>query len=184
MTARLFVVTGGPGAGKTSLIAALAQRGLATMPESGRAIIREQLAGGGNALPWADRSAYAALMLRRDLATWRAARMHGRTVVLDRGIPDILGYLRLCGLPVPTKLRRAAQMNRYRPTVFIAPHWPAIYCRDTERRQDEAEARATCAIMAATYRALGYRLIRLPCAGIQARADLVMRALSGSGPCR
>ena len=33
---RFFVLTGGPGAGKTTLIAALAEAGLSTMPEAGR----------------------------------------------------------------------------------------------------------------------------------------------------
>lgn len=47
----LFVVTGGPGAGKTTLIAALAAAGLATMQEAGRAVIREKSAMGGQALP-------------------------------------------------------------------------------------------------------------------------------------
>jgi len=38
MSDHFFVVTGGPGAGKTSLITELARRGFHTIPESGRAI--------------------------------------------------------------------------------------------------------------------------------------------------
>ena len=37
-TDHLFVITGGPGSGKSSLIAALAAQGLATMPEAGRVV--------------------------------------------------------------------------------------------------------------------------------------------------
>ncbi|NIY98449.1 AAA family ATPase, partial [Salipiger sp. HF18] len=55
MSDQFFVVTGGPGVGKTSLITELARRGFHTNPESGRAIIREEMARGGDALPWADR---------------------------------------------------------------------------------------------------------------------------------
>lgn len=51
MSDHFFVVTGGPGAGKTSLITELARRGFHTIPESGRAIIREEVARGGDALP-------------------------------------------------------------------------------------------------------------------------------------
>ena len=43
-TDRLVVITGGPGAGKTTLIEALAVRGHAVRPEAGRAIIRDQQA--------------------------------------------------------------------------------------------------------------------------------------------
>ena len=55
MTDHLFVVTGGSGAGKTSLITVLARRGFHMIPESSRAIIREEMARGGDAFLWADR---------------------------------------------------------------------------------------------------------------------------------
>jgi predicted ATPase len=40
-TDRLHILTGSPGSGKSTLIAALAEVGIATSPEVGRAIIRE-----------------------------------------------------------------------------------------------------------------------------------------------
>lgn len=55
MSDHFFVVTGGPGAGKTCLINELARRGFHTIPASGRAIIREEIVRGGDALPWTDR---------------------------------------------------------------------------------------------------------------------------------
>lgn len=51
------VITGGPGSGKTTLIDMLASQGFHHMPEA-RAIIRDQVAIGGTALPWADRAVY------------------------------------------------------------------------------------------------------------------------------
>ena len=60
---RFIVVTGGPGSGKTTLVEALRAQGLAAMPEAGRAIIQDQVAIGGTALPWADRLAFSELML-------------------------------------------------------------------------------------------------------------------------
>jgi predicted ATPase len=50
-----FVIIGGPGAGKTSLIAELGRRGYASVEEAGRAIIRQQRAIGGTALHTANR---------------------------------------------------------------------------------------------------------------------------------
>ena len=47
----LHVITGGPGSGKTSLIAALAANGLDVMQEVGRAIIQDEVHKGGRALP-------------------------------------------------------------------------------------------------------------------------------------
>lgn len=115
MSDHFFVVTGGPGAGKTSLITELARRGFHTTPESGRAIIREEMQSGGDALPWADRMAYAERMLARDLRAYSAAQALSGLVIFDRGIPDILGYLTLCGLPVPPHIAAAAKAT-VRPT--------------------------------------------------------------------
>ena len=50
-----IIITGGPGAGKTSLLDALARRGYMTFPEVSRSLIREQAAALPNGvLPWTD----------------------------------------------------------------------------------------------------------------------------------
>lgn len=63
---RLHVVTGGPGSGKSTLIEALAAAGVTTSAEVGRAIIKEELAAGGTALPWLDHRAFADRIRARD----------------------------------------------------------------------------------------------------------------------
>jgi len=179
MPTRRIIVTGGPGAGKTSLIAALEGRGLACVGESGREIIRDQVARGGAALPWADREAYARLMLRMDSRRHAEVEVLDGPVLFDRGAPDVLGYLRLCGLPIPPDLAEAALTLPYDPLVFIAPPWPEIFTQDAERRQDVAEAARTHAMMAKVYAELGYRLVELPRAPIEDRADFVLERLLG-----
>jgi len=176
----LHVVTGGPGAGKTSLVEAVARRGIATVAEAGRAVIREEAACGGTALPWADRAAFARRMLARDVAGHRRATALPGPVLFDRGIPDVIGWLDLCGLPVPAEAMRAARTLRYNRRVFLAPFVPEWFTQDAERRQDPVEAAETCRVMAATYAGLGYEVVKLPVAGIAARVDLVLRALGGA----
>ncbi|MHC9235738.1 AAA family ATPase [Pseudooceanicola sp. 502str34] len=178
MSDHFFVVTGGPGAGKTSLITELARRGFHTTPESGRAIIREEMARGGDALPWADRMAYAERMLERDLSAHRAARALSAPVIFDRGIPDIMGYLILCSLHLPPHVATAAKAARYNARVFLTPYWDEIFTRDTERKQTRAEAEATCAVMRETYTALGYQITELPRADIATRANFVCAQLA------
>lgn len=177
MTDHLFIVTGGPGSGKTSLIEALAARGVRCMPEAGRAIIQDQCAIGGDALPWADRTRFAELMLGWEMRSHREAQSLEGPVILDRGIPDVMGYLMLCGLPVPEPVRKAAEFYRYNRRVFIAPHWPAIFRQDAERRQSSGEAEATFQMMERVYAALGYELVPLPLASVEARADFVMAGI-------
>jgi predicted ATPase len=174
---RLHVVTGGPGSGKSTLIDALAATGVATSAEVGRAIIKEELAAGGTALPWLDHRAFADRMIEREIAAHQAALATGKTVVLDRGVPDVIGFLRVSGLAVPPAIDAAARAYRYNSRVFIAPWWAEIFTTDAERKQTPEEARATFAVMVATYRDYGYRLVELPRATVSARVAFVRREI-------
>ncbi|QFG37655.1 putative ATPase [Paracoccus pantotrophus] len=177
----MIVVTGGPGSGKSSLIDAMALRGFRTMPEAGRAIIRDQIKIGGKALPWADRALFAELMLGWELRSYQDALQSDEPVLMDRGIPDVVGYLTLCGLPVPAHFEAAAKTYPYNKRVFLAPYWDAIFTQDTERKQDRQEAEATAKVMAETYRRIGYKIVELPLVGIEQRADFVIDSLRTLG---
>lgn len=89
MSDHFFIVTGGPGAGKTSLLAELARRGFQTIPESGRAIIREEMARGGDALPWSDRIAYAERNQTRTEAEATCAVMRETYTALEYKITEL-----------------------------------------------------------------------------------------------
>lgn len=171
---RFFVVTGGPGSGKTTLIEALAAKGLRTMPEAGRAVIKHQTETGGSALPWRNQLAFAEAMLGRDLRSFQEARDTVGPVVFDRGLPDLAGYLAFCGLPVPTHIREAALAFRYNRQVFIAPPWPEIFRQDTERKQSIEQAQATYDAMVKAYSELGYELNHLPMAPVADRVAFVL----------
>ncbi|GAA2816253.1 putative ATPase [Aminobacter aminovorans] len=170
---RFFVLTGGPGSGKTTLIECLSAAGYATSVEAGRGIIRDQLAISGTALPWHDRALFAELMLSWEMRSHAIAEATPGSVFFDRGVPDVIGYLRLAGLEVPAHVEQAAREFRYNRRVFILPHWPEIFAQDSERRQDENEARRTHASMVATYTACGYDLVEIPKASVKDRLAFI-----------
>lgn len=159
---RYFVLTGGPGSGKTTLLAALARQGCACMPEAGRGIIQDQMEIDGRALPWRDPLAFAEMMLCWDMRSHRLAADQPRPVVFDRGVPDVIGYLRLQGLEPPAHMHRAAELFRYNRRVFILPPWPDIYRQDAERRQTPEEAERTYRAMVTIYAECGYELVEVP----------------------
>jgi len=179
-----FVLTGGPGAGKTTLVEALAQAGVATVAEAGRAVIRDETARGGRALPWLDPLAFAGAMLARDVAAYEAMRGAVAPVVFDRGIPDIAGYLRLEGLDPPQALRAAMRRHRYRPRVFICPPWREIYTADSERRQSFEVARRTYRAMVEVYGELGHELLEVPRAPVAARVRFVRERIGSAAGLR
>lgn len=171
---RFFVLTGGPGSGKTTLISALGKAGFHTTVEAGRAIIRDQAAIGGPALPWNDPTLFAELMLGCEMRSHAIASAQTGPVFFDRGVPDIEGYLRVSGLPVPGHLKAAAAARRYNRKVFIPPPWREIFGEDSERKQDFDEAVRTHEAMAEVYTALGYELVTVPCAPVQQRLRFVL----------
>jgi predicted ATPase len=170
------VLTGGPGAGKTTLIAALARAGFAVAEEAGRRVIREQQAARGRALPSVDPLAFARAMLAHDLASFDAHRTAQAPVFFDRGIPDVVGYLRLEDLPVPEDIVQAAREHRY-ARAFICPPWPDIYVTDAERRQTHEVAVRTYEAMVETYGGLGYDLVAVPRASVDERMRFILESL-------
>jgi predicted ATPase len=171
---RLVVITGGPGSGKTTLIEALAAEGHARTLEAGRAIIQHQQRIGGAALPTGDVALFAEMMLSWELRSYHEAACSAGLVFFDRGVPDVIGYLRLVGLPIPKHVDRAARLYRYNPRVFIAPPWREIFAQDEERKQDFDEAVRTYDSLVRTYRDYGYELIELPRDSLVARMKVVL----------
>ncbi|SOC04224.1 predicted ATPase [Alloalcanivorax xenomutans] len=172
-----IVLSGGPGAGKTSLLQALARFGYLTVTESGRAVIRQQRALAGDALPWRNRQAFAAAMLDRDRRQYRRYSRRGGPVFFDRGVVDVLGYARLERLRESAALRWAARRYRYAPEVLMLPPWPDIYRHDQERKQTLAEAERTFQVLWDTYLDQGYRPLLVPRGTIRERRDWVLSHL-------
>jgi predicted ATPase len=189
-----YVITGGPGSGKTTALAELARRGHICIPEDARAVIQqqvaiqEQVASCGQALPWADgprlADLLADLLIEQSIATYReqAVIWHAQPakypqipVYFDRGIGDAFTCADLIGHALPIALCEQAKHYRYRDPVFLAPWWPEIYITDTERRQSTEEAERTEHVIVTTCTELGYRILRLPLTTPAERADFILR---------
>ncbi len=172
-----YVITGGPGSGKTTVLAELARRGYVCVPEDARAVIQEQVAAGGSGVPWAAAPLFAEMLMRRSIATYQqqVAQDPQAPVYFDRGVGDAFTCADLIGHTLAANLCEQAIQCRYRDPVFLAPWWPEIYMTDEERRQSREEAERTEHAIVKTYSELGYRMMKLPLASPAERADFILR---------
>jgi predicted ATPase len=170
-----YIITGGPGAGKTCLLTALQQRQYHCSQEVSRQLILEASAKGSNCLPWIDLSCFAGQAFGRMVDAWHAAAEEDLTF-FDRGIPDIIAYLRIAGLPVAEKMQQALQYP-YAGTIFLLPPWEQIYVRDPARWQTFEEAATIYHHIKTIYRSLGYKIMELPKSTVEQRMEIILKTL-------
>jgi len=177
---RLVILSGCSGGGKSTLLAELGRRGISTYEEPGRQIVKEQLLIGGDALPWMDIDAFAALTVSREIYNLASAERLGRPAIFDRGIIDQIAGLEALGRPVPPAMAAAAERFPCHRRVFLVPPWPQIFVRDHERRHSFAAAKKAYEELLQAYLRHGYEAVVLPKTSVGARADLMLHLL-GAG---
>ncbi len=177
MRQRFVMISGCSGGGKSTLLAALAARGFAVETEPGRQIVREQLFIGGDALPWVEPRAFIDLVVSRAMHQLARAGARGRLTLFDRGLVDAFAWFGRAGHAVPDPIQQAVTRLRYADPVFMAPPWPEIFAEDAERRHGFAEAQAEYRSLLEAYAGLGYTLVELPRADIEARVRFVLERL-------
>jgi len=172
----LYVITGGPGVGKTTLVERLKQAGYSTVEEQARKIIKHQMNIGGNGLPWSDKALYAQLMFEASVKTYQEITLgnHATPIFFDRGILDTVCYMTVEKIPLSSELLMALEQVTYNKNVFILPPWREIYRTDKQRKQSWAEAVLTFHQMKNTYLQYGYNVIEVPKVSALERAHFIL----------
>lgn len=173
-----YVITGGPGVGKTTLLHELVRRGCVCVPEAARTIIQEQMSANGEGVPWRNNALYRDLMLSRSIRDYMVNRNSpDSTIFFDRGIPDTLAHCRLSALEETPELSAAVLEYRYNRIVFLLPPWQDIYVNDAERRQTFEESVQVYTVLRQVYRKAEYDVLELPCTSVQARTNYLLEYL-------
>lgn len=179
MSSRFVVLSGCSGGGKSTLLGELRRRGYATRDEPGRRIVQAEIAAGGSALPWVDLEAFARRAIELALDDREKACDWARWVFFDRSLIDAVAALVPDG--TDASIERLPITHRYHPTVFLTPPWPEIYETNAERKLGWDEAVAEYDRLVQAYPKFGYRIVVLPKASVEQRADLVLAELA-NGP--
>jgi predicted ATPase len=173
----LVALSGGPGAGKTTVLTELERRRFCCAAEVARQIIQDQMRDGGDALPWGDCQRYCQLMLERSIESYQEHVSSASITFFDRGLPDTLCYARLISSSLEGEIFEACQRFRYSERVFLAPPWREIYRTDGERKQSYGEAVRIYDLMVEAYEDCGYEVVKIPRDSPARRADFIVSQL-------
>ena len=173
-----FIVTGGPGSGKTSLINALSDKGYKVFPE-----IAAKLMESGVKAPVSKPEpkigrAFAAAVLKERIRYYTEADKSNLNFY-DRGIPDSLGFLNYLGQDVPEGLKRSISKYPYNNNAFILPPWKEIYVQDNIRMEDFEIAVKIYNSIRLIYLEYGYKLWTVPKIPVEERVGFVLQTISG-----
>lgn len=170
-----FVVTGGPGFGKSTLIAELARRGYGVSSEAARRVIEQQMRQPEPLLPWLDRIGFDREVVRLLQADYSTSSLNSPHF-FDRGFPDLLGWRQFAHVSA-ADVERWPYLYPYERIAFIARPWKEIYVQDEYRPFSFSQSVQIGNILTETYQSLGYRVIELPNVPVNERADFVLDAI-------
>lgn len=172
-----YIITGGPGSGKTSIIESLSRLGYTTFSEVSRTLIRQQMQLEHGVLPWKNMKAFANLALDQMTQQYHNATSIDKLCFFDRGIPDILGYLQFSKQRPSSEILKIAADHIYAPVVFICPPWSEIYVNDPERPQTFEDALDLFWCIKNAYETLHYTIVEVPLDTVSARTQFILDAV-------
>ena len=171
------VITGAPSCGKTTLIDLLADQGFKTVPEVARALMEEEI-GRGRTIEQIHSNGTALQRQIVDLQLRMEAGLEAAQVTfLDGGLPSSLAWFRAFELD-PNQILLECFHNRY-ASVFILDRLPTQL--DGLRFEDDTLPALLEAWQPRDYRALGYRVVRVPVLSPEARQAFVLESLNQQG---
>jgi len=173
-----IVITGGPGAGKTTLVLALQARGYTIVGDSARTVIQDRRRRGLSPRPNAYEFAHE--VLRMDIENFGHHAATPGHVFFERSVLDALCMLHYATPLNESELSMWLSKYQYYSKVFVLPPWEAIYANDAERDHTFAHAESVHGTVQEWYRRCQYQLIEVPKVSVAERCTYVLQALANS----
>ncbi len=174
MSVKRLVITGGPGTGKTSIINELIKRDYRCLEEISRQVTQEAQKNGIPQLFLSDPVEFSNRLLAGRISQFREADNSEGLVFLDRGIPDVLAYMKYAGQSYPEHYREACRNHIYDHVFVLAP-WQEIYESDNERYESFDQAIKIHDHLLSTYSGFNYELHDVPFGSVEERSDFILK---------
>ena len=167
------IISGGPGAGKSSLLEELKRQGYACQQEAARLVIQQHYQQ--NYTPWGDRAGFIRLVYERIFAELQLPVQE--LTFCDRSMVDCIGYLQEADLPLPDYLKNFDPHGYYSRQVFILPPWEAIYRKEEARQQEYNQSVSLYKSIVAAYEYYGFELSEVPPLDVKERAAFILNTI-------
>lgn len=165
-----YILTGGPGTGKSTLILALEKQGEHIIKEAAEDHIKLRQAQ-GQPEPWTEPDFQDEIL---DLQIQREQRIpkEAERVFIDRGATDGLAYAQP-GTEIYKRLLQEAKTRKYEKVFLIETLGTT---EKTEvRRENHEEAVKLAQKLEQIYKYLGYEVIRIPVGTVQERLEKILK---------
>lgn len=178
MNTKRIVITGGPGTGKSSVIDELKSRNYTCVEEVSRQVTLDARKDGIEQLFLTKPLLFSELLIKARLQQFNEVNTNDqKTVFMDRGLPDILGYMDYIGESYPNYFISSCETHRY-DQVFILVPWKAIFKNDNERYETFDQAVSIHKALLHSYEGFGYVLIDVPFTTVSKRTDFILDHLN------
>ncbi|MBB6460334.1 AAA family ATPase [Flammeovirga kamogawensis] len=166
-----FIISGAAGTGKTTLINAIAQKNIPSLPEVSRKVIQQEQRINSDGFPWANIEKYTDLVFHESVQNLFE---NTDAIFCDRSLIDAIAYLNHQGKPIPSKLAAFPFKEHYHKKVFFAMPWKDIYRTDNQRPESFEYHLSLSKVLFSTYNRYGFDLIQIPFGSVHARVKFVL----------
>ncbi len=170
---RIYIVSGGPGTGKTSLIKELKNRGYNVLFETARHLAESDERFVGKSIKKINMYDFQHSIFKFQKEQFKNLKYkRERPIFSDRGLGDTLAFMELNNIYIPEKYLTFSKRFNHLPVFMLEPL--GFYEKDELRQESENEQKEIHKQIIKVYEDLGHVILPVSIMPIKERADFII----------